>query len=95
MLFTKLLFKNFKKLANNLGKVTSCRKGTPRRNELCLLEGKFPVTKNLKLDCGRVRNAAARGTQRGTSTIKALKANGLCMLLKRCKVKESTVCPNI
>ena len=82
-------------MVNNLGKVTDCRKGTPRRNEKCLLEGKFPVTKNLKLDCGRVRNAAARGTQRGPATIKKLKANGLCKLLERCKVKKSTVCPNI
>lgn len=48
--------------------------------------GKYPITKNGKLNCNRVRNALARGAQQGKS--KALKRAGIGTYMKRCKIDQ-------
>jgi len=67
--------------------VGECKTGR-RVGETCLLPsiGGYPVTKNGRLNCNRVRNAAARGVQFGV--IKQLKAGGLCKFVNKCKIKS-------
>lgn len=50
------------------------KKGKDKGKPIC----KYPVTKNGKLNCGRVRNAASRAAQQG------IKLSGLEPYRKRC-----------
>lgn len=60
------------------------------KGELCLKPPtSYPVTENGKLSPGRVRNAAARGSQQGV--LDTLKRNGLCTYMKKIGA-ESGVC---
>ena len=66
-----------------------CGRRSKYEGETCLVPTGYPVTKNGQLDCGRVRNAAARGKQNGSIWI--LKRNGLCSYMSKCS-HDSDVC---
>lgn len=69
--------------------VGKCTEGQ-YKGELCLKPPtSYPVTENGKLSPGRVRNAAARGSQQGV--LATLKANGLCTYMRKIGA-ESDVC---
>ena len=57
------------------------------KGELVLMpkQGKYPVTKKGKLDCGRVSAAKAYGTMHGH--LKKLNKAGLKKYTKKCKTK--------
>jgi hypothetical protein len=63
--------------------------GTFKRKHKGKAKCHFPITKNGKLSCSRVRNAGARGSQQGV--IETLKNNGLCTYERKCKI-ESEFC---
>lgn len=73
-------------------KAHTCMTGRYAGGEKCLLprQGKFPVTKNGRLSCKRVRNVMPRAVQFGYVK-KVLKA-GYCAYARECGVKRSTYC---
>lgn len=58
--------------------------------EKCLIGDSYPISKNNKLSCKRVKNALARGSQYHDT--QSLKRAGLCNYAKRCGVKKSSIC---
>ena len=61
--------------------------------EKCLIDDSYPISKGGpdKINCKRVRNAAARGAQQGV--LSQLKSEGLChYLIDVCHAKRSSVC---
>lgn len=63
------------------------------KREYCLIpaENKYPITKDGKLSCKRVKAATVYGSRK-PSHIKRLKKNGLCKYIKKCGVKNSKIC---
>lgn len=57
--------------------------------EKCVMRNGFPVTKNGKLNCARVRNAIARASQFGH--LSAIKKGGIRRFVKRCHIKSHVI----
>lgn len=64
--------------------VTKASSGSYKGEKTLLPSGKYPVTKNGKLDCGRVRNAVARAAQNGDTA--AIIKGGVKKFLSDCGV---------
>lgn len=60
------------------------------KHELCVGKGNsYPVTKNLKVDCGRVRNAIARASQ--NRKVAEIIKGGIKAYIKRCHIKSKLI----
>jgi hypothetical protein len=64
--------------------VIKSKEGKYSGERTLLKSGKYPITKNGKLDCGRVRNAVARAAQQGDTA--AIVKGGIKTYLKKCGV---------
>jgi hypothetical protein len=64
--------------------VTKAKDGSYKGEKTLLSDGRYPITKNGKLDCGRVRNAVARAAQQGATA--AIVKGGIKTYLKKCGV---------
>lgn len=65
---------------------TKAKEGKYKGERTLLPSGKYPITKNGKLNCGRVRNAVARAAQQGATG--AIKKGGIMSAIKQCGIKS-------
>jgi hypothetical protein len=65
---------------------SKAKEGSYKGETTLLKDGRYPVTKNGKLDCGRVRNAVARAAQ-NNDTANIVKG-GIKTYLKRCATQS-------
>lgn len=66
--------------------VTKTKTGRYKGEKTLVKGGKYPITKNGKLDCGRVRNAAARAAQNGATA--AIIKGGIRAAQKKCGISS-------
>lgn len=64
--------------------VTTAKSGKYKGEKTLLKDGRYPITKNGKLDCGRVRNAVARAAQ--NNTLPAISKAGIKSAIKKCGI---------
>lgn len=65
---------------------SKAKSGKYKGETTLLPDGRYPVTKNGKLDCGRVRNAAARAAQQGATS--AIVRGGIRTYQRKCGIKS-------
>lgn len=63
---------------------TKAKAGQYKGEKTLLPSGKYPITKNGKLNCGRVRNAVARAAQNNDTA--AIIKGGVRAAISKCKV---------
>ena len=65
---------------------SKAKSGRYKGETTLLPDGRYPITKNGKLNCGRVRNAVARAAQNGDTS--AIIKGGIRNAIKKCGVQS-------
>lgn len=68
---------------------TKAKKGSYKGERTLLPDGRYPITKNGKLNCGRVRNAVARAAQNNDTA--AIIKGGVKAAIKQCGVESKLI----